>query len=81
MNDTEQPRPKITEAKRRANRKYYQKRYLSDPEFREKESKRSSKNVMRNYNNDPEVRERMKKNALDRYYRLKAEAQQIQAKK
>jgi hypothetical protein len=76
MNDTEQkPKPKIREAKKRANSKYYQKRYLSDPDFRQKESKLSSKNVMKNYNSNPEVRERMRKNALDRYYRLKAEAQ------
>jgi hypothetical protein len=80
MNTDEQQRPKITEAKRRANRKYYQKRYSNDAEFRDKESKRVSKNVMKNYNNNPEIRERMKANALARYYRLKEE-NAVQAKK
>jgi len=80
MNTDEQPKPKITEAKRRANRKYYQKRYSNDADFRDKESKRVSKNVMKNYNNNPEIRERMKANALARYYRLKEE-NAAQAKK
>ena len=78
--DSEQPKPKISAAKRQANRRYYQKRYLSDQEFRLKESRRSSKNVMKNYHTDPEVRERMKANALARYYRLKEE-NAAQAKK
>jgi hypothetical protein len=68
-------RPKISEAKRRANRRYYQKRYSSDPDFRDKESRRISDNVMKRYNSNLEVREKMKKNALDRYYRLKAQSQ------
>ena len=63
-----------TEAKRRANRKYYQKRYASDPTFRQKESKRISANTMNRYNNDLVVREKMKQNALNRYYKLKAMA-------
>jgi type II secretory pathway component HofQ len=80
MNTEQQEKPKITEAKRRANRKYYQKRYSNDEQFRDKESKRVSKNVMKNYNNNPEIRERMKANALARYYRLKEE-NAAQAKK
>ena len=80
MNTEQQEKPKITEAKRRANRKYYQKRYSNDEQFRDKESKRVSKNVMKNYNNNPEIRERMKANALARYYRLKEE-NAVQAKK
>ena len=69
--NTEQPR--VVDAKRRANLRYYKKRYANDPNFRQKESERCGKNVMKKYNTDPEVRERMKAQALARYYRIKAE--------
>ncbi len=78
MNTTEKQR--MSEAQKRANRNYYKRRYQSDASFREKESIRNAKIVMKKYNENPEVKERMKKNALDRYYRLKAEKEKAKSK-
>jgi hypothetical protein len=78
MNTTEKPR--MSEAQKRANRNYYKRRYENDASFREKESIRNAKIVMKKYNENPEVKERMKKNALDRYYRLKAEKEKAKSK-
>lgn len=61
------------EAHRRSNRRYYNNRYANDKTFREAECERMSVLVMKKYNSNSEFKERMKKNALDRYYRLKAE--------
>ena len=52
---------------------YYHKRYENDDKFRQSEIDRNKKRINEEYKNDPEVRERMKTNALQRYYRLKAE--------
>jgi hypothetical protein len=65
--------PKMSDAQKRANRNYYKRRYDNDPNFRQNESIRNAKIVMKKYNTDPAYKERMKNNALDRYYRLKAE--------
>ena len=71
---TTQVTPKLTsyQNKLRLNKIYYHKRYDNDAEFRQKEIDRNSERVKKAYKEDPEVRERMKKQALDRYYRLKA---------
>jgi hypothetical protein len=75
MNLIETPTPTLTpkQKKQIANKKYYHKRYATDPEFRQKELDRNSTRVLHKYANDPEYKERVKKQALDRYYRLKAE--------
>lgn len=64
------------EKKNICNRRYYKKRYTTDPEFRQKELDRNSTRVLHKYASDPEYKERVKKTALDRYYRLKAEKEQ-----
>jgi hypothetical protein len=79
--NTEQPKkPGMSEAQKRANRNYYRRRYESDADFRKEESERNGKIVMKKYNEDPEYKLKMQRNALDRYYRLKAE-KQAQAQK
>lgn len=64
------------EKKNICNRRYYMKKYTTDPEFRQKELDRNSTRVLHKYATDPEYKERVKKTALDRYYRLKAEKEQ-----
>jgi hypothetical protein len=54
------------------NRKYYQQRYHDNINgFRDKEIERNKTRVLKAYHENPEVRERMKKQALDRYYKMK----------
>jgi hypothetical protein len=84
MPDTERPVDNIEgiryQNKLKTNRKYLYKRYHTDAEWRESEIERNKKRVGEAYNNNPELRERMKANALERYYRLKAEKQAAAAK-
>lgn len=70
--------PKLTgyANKLRLNRKYYHQKYENDPNFREKEIQRNKERVLEKYANDPEYRERVKQQALDRYYRIKAQKAQ-----
>eukprot|EP00961_Rhodomonas_salina_P028493 384552-Rhodomonas_salina.1 len=51
------------------------KKVHSNPEVREAEKPKWQEYSKNKYQNDPEVRERKKKQALARYYRLKAEKQ------
>lgn len=44
---------------------------LNHPEWREAEKIRNNIREKARYNNDPEYKERAKKNALNRYYKLK----------
>jgi hypothetical protein len=71
--------PKLTpyQNKLRLNRKYYKAKYDSNKDgFRDAEIERNSQRVKAKYASDPEYRERVKQQALDRYYRLKAQSSQ-----
>ena len=59
--------------KLRLNRIYHKNRYDTDIAYRQREIERNAQRIKQAYHTDPEVRERMKKNALERYYRIKAE--------
>jgi len=79
MNTQENTQTKLTpyQNKLRLNRKYYQQKYDGNINgFRDKEIERNSARVKKAYHENPDVRERMKRQALDRYYRLKALASQ-----
>lgn len=73
--ETTQTHQKLTsyQNKLRLNRKYYHRKYENDPQFRQAEIDRNSERVLKKYHEDPEYRERVKQQALDRYYRLKAQ--------
>ena len=73
--ETTQTPQKLTsyQNKLRLNRKYYHRKYENDPQFCQPEIDRNSERILKKYHNDPEYRERVKQQALDRYYRLKAQ--------
>jgi hypothetical protein len=63
--------------KRAYDREWLKNKYHTDEAFRQSELQRSSIRIKQLYSSDPDYRERMKRNALDRYYRLKATKEQL----
>ena len=63
--------------KRAYDREWLRNKYHTDEGFRQSELLRSCTRIKQLYSTDPEYREKMKKNALARYYRLKAAKEQL----
>jgi hypothetical protein len=63
--------------KRAYDREWLRNKYHTNEEFRQSELQRSSNRIRQLYSTNPEYKEKMKRNALDRYYRLKAAKEQL----